>query len=306
MSLTASQKSRLIAFLVGGAVLIALFISVPLGFGLAHRQKHYFCYFEGESVSGLEEGATIKFRGIPIGKVDRISYEPQRLERVKVDFLVQHDFPLKSDMYVQTGMVGITGLKYVEISGGTDTTKILPPGSQVESRPSMMASITGKTDVIIAKIELLLNHLNTITDPANLGSINRILDNVADISAKTERFVDDVAPEIHSVAKTASHSMQTIDGIAGDVKILTGNLNQNIDARRLGAILASVDSTSRAMKRLSETLNLTIRQTQEDFSISVENLKETLINANELSKTLTENPSLLIRGGDQQKEREMP
>ncbi len=304
MSLTVSQKSRLTAFLAGGVVLIALFISVPLGFKLTHRQKAYVCYFQGESVSGLEEGATIKFRGIPIGKVERISYEPRNLDRVKVDFRVRHDFPLKSDMYVQTGMMGITGLKYVEISGGTDSAQILPPGSQIESRPSLMATITGKTDVIIAKVELLLNHLNAITDPDSLASLRRILDNVADISAKTERFIDDVAPEVRGMAKTANRSMQKIDGIAGDVKVLTGNLNQNIDARRMGAILGSIDSTSRSLKKLSETLDLTIRQTQEDFSISVENLRETLINANELSKTLAENPSLLIRG-DPQKEREM-
>ena len=58
------------------------------------------------------------------------------------------------------------------------------------------------------------------------------------------------------------------------------------------------------MKTLSKNLDLTIRQTREDFTVSMENLRETLENANELSKILAENPSLILRG-ETQKERDI-
>jgi hypothetical protein len=57
-----------------------------------------------------------------------------------------------------------------------------------------------------------------------------------------------------------------------------------------------------ALKALSENLDMTVRQSREDITVSMENLRETLENANELSKILMEDPSLILRG-ESQKER---
>jgi hypothetical protein len=48
---------------------------------------------------------------------------------------------------------------------------------------------------------------------------------------------------------------------------------------------------------------LMVRQSREDISVSMQNLREALENANQLAKELSENPSLLLKG-EQQKERE--
>jgi len=66
---------------------------------------------------------------------------------------------MKTDMYCQTGAMGITGLKYIEILGGTNESPLLKPESTIPTKQSMMASITGKAEVIVGKIEILLNHL---------------------------------------------------------------------------------------------------------------------------------------------------
>jgi hypothetical protein len=68
--------------------------------------------------------------------------------------------------------------------------------------------------------------------------------------------------------------------------------------------MGSADSTVRSVKNLTENLNLIVKQSREDFSISMQNLRETMENANELMKVLSENPSLILRG-EQQKERDV-
>jgi hypothetical protein len=106
------------------------------------------------------------------------------------------------------------------------------------------------------------------------------------------------------VSSSVQKVMVRLDSISRDVKSLTGALNSNLSSRQIGSILGSADSTVRSVKNLTETVNLMVKQSREDFSVSMQNLRETMENANELMKVLSENPSLLLRG-EQQKERDL-
>jgi phospholipid/cholesterol/gamma-HCH transport system substrate-binding protein len=299
MSLSTAQRARLGVFMVVGVVLLAIFVSVPIGFKLADRQKRYYAYFEGETLSGLEQGAVVKFHGVPIGKVTKINYDPQNIVRVKVEIRIQYDFPLKQDMYIQTGMMGITGLKYVEILGGSNESPLLKPDAVIPVKASFIESITGKADVIIAKIELLLNNINTFTNPDSMESIRTIFDNVAAITTDVRTFVADARPPITTISYSLAKTTAKIDTIAQEVQSAVSTFNKSIDAQRVAEILQSVNAAATSLRSLSENLDLTIRQTREDFTVSMENLKETMESANELMKVLAENPSLLLKSEPQ-------
>ncbi|OGJ85784.1 MAG: hypothetical protein A2268_13850 [Candidatus Raymondbacteria bacterium RifOxyA12_full_50_37] len=305
MSISKLQRARLGVFMIGGAVCLFFFIAIPIGFKLVDKQKTYWASFEGESLSGLEQGAILKFHGVPVGKVDRISYDPANLLRVKVTFKIQEDFPVKTDMVAQTGAMGITGLKYVELLGGTNEAPGLPPGSAIPTKKSMMTTITGQAEVIMGKIELLLNHLNAITDPDTLKGIKRIVDNTAAISEDARQFFAVMRPDFVTIAGSFQNIIARVDSISRDVKSITGETNRSFGSGNMGRILASIDSTAQFMQQLSQDISFIVKQSREDITVSMENLRETLENANELSKVLAENPSLLLKG-EQQKERETP
>ena len=173
MSISRAQRARLGVFLIIGTVLLILFAVVPLGLKLSDKYNEYVAYFQGESLSGLEQGAVVKYSGVPIGKVERITYLPNDLSKVRVIMKLQADFPMKVDMVATTGAMGITGLKYVEITGGTNESELVKPGSEIPTKQSMISTITGKAGVIVGKVELLLNHLTQITNPDSLASAKK-------------------------------------------------------------------------------------------------------------------------------------
>ncbi|MFW5812893.1 MAG: MlaD family protein [Fibrobacterota bacterium] len=296
MSISAAQKVRLGVFMVVGLFILAIFIAVPLGLKFTSKSKTYIAFFEGESLSGLEQGAEVKFNGVRIGKVRDISYFPENLNKMKVELEVDAEFPMKMDMYATTGAMGITGLKYVEISGGSNETALLKSGSEIPTRASTLANITGKAEVIAGKVELLLNHLNTITNPDSLRSVKTIVDNVAMMSTDAKTFFAQTSPKVNRMASSTEELISQVSGITADIKQVTGTFNENVSGDDLGAILTRVDSTALSMKNLTDQLSLMIMQTREDFSISMENLRETVENANQLTRMLSENPSLLLKG----------
>ncbi|MDO5576507.1 MAG: MlaD family protein [Fibrobacter sp.] len=301
MSITRAQRARLGLFVITGVILLAVFAAIPLGLKLTDKYDNYIAFFEGESLSGLEQGAIIKFHGVPIGKVEHISYSPSDLSKVRVELKIQQGFPMKVDMVATSGSMGITGLKYVEITGGTNEAEVLKPGSEVPTRISTLSSITGKAETIVAKVELLLNHLNTVTNPDSLRAIKGILDNVEEITGDVKGFVKDASPKINGIASSTNGILDKIDSIASNVNTVTETFSKTISAERLNSVMDGIDTTILSLKNLSIDLSLMVRQSKEDFMVGMENIREATENANQLTKILTENPSLLIRGESQKR-----
>jgi ABC-type transporter Mla subunit MlaD len=299
MSISPAQRARLGVFVIFGVALLAVFFAVPLGVKLTNKFSTYTAFFQGESLSGLEQGATVKFSGVPIGKIKKINYLPNDLTRVKVIMEIQEDFPMKIDMVATTGAMGITGLKYVEITGGTNNAPPLKPGSEIKTKISSFTAITGKAESIIAKVELLLNHLNEISNPDSLKSIKKIIDNVADITSSVNEFVDETRPGVKNIATSTDSLLRQVSLILSDVNEFTKTMNQSISSEQLSNTFAKIDSTVQAMKSLTENLSMMVLQSREDFSTGMQNIREATENANQLTKILVENPSLLLKGESQ-------
>ncbi|MGH9884543.1 MAG: MlaD family protein [bacterium] len=116
------------AFVLGGIVL-AFGALVWLGAGDWNRKTRTIVTYFDESVQGLEVGAALKFRGVPIGSVTEITIAPD-LRHVKVTAQVYEDVlqklglagkgPVLSEMEenraplrIQVASAGITGVKFL-------------------------------------------------------------------------------------------------------------------------------------------------------------------------------------------------
>jgi phospholipid/cholesterol/gamma-HCH transport system substrate-binding protein len=298
-TISRAQKARLGMFVTAGAVVLFILIAIPLGLRLSAREKTYYAFFAGESMSGLEEGAPVKYHGVPIGKIAKIAYDKSNLTRIKVIIRVQNGFPMKKDMYAQTWAMGITGLNYLDILGGTNESPLAPENSEIPTKVSIMSTITGKIDIIMTKVELLLNQLNDVTSSQGPSSIKKVLENLTAITGDARTFFanfTEVGPDFRDMSRSSRAIIHRIDSIATDVHVTTAAIAKGLGNNRLGEIVSRVDSTSLTIKSLSETMLLMVRQSREDVSVSMQNLREALENANQLIKVLSDNPSLILKG----------
>jgi phospholipid/cholesterol/gamma-HCH transport system substrate-binding protein len=299
MGITAAQKFRIGVFVITGMAILSAFIIIPVGMKMSQRQKTYVSFFEGESLQGLEQGAAVKFNGVAIGTVQRVTYTAEDINKMRVELSVIESFPMRVDMYATTGLIGITGLKYVEISGGSNEAALLKPGGTVPTRASLFASVGEKAEVLIGKVETLLDHLNTVTNPDSLRSVKVAMDNLAALTGDARNLfgsVGEIVPAAARVVDTVQFVVNEAHGIMRDIKGITDTLRIGVNGGNVPGIIAKADSTVMSIKTLTDNMSLMVLQTREDFSVSMENLREALENANQLMKMLAENPSLLIRG----------
>jgi phospholipid/cholesterol/gamma-HCH transport system substrate-binding protein len=299
MGITASQKTRLGIFVVIGMITLAAFIIVPIANKIAYRTSIYYIYFENETLQGLDQGASVKFNGVSIGRVERVSYNPEDITRMRVELAIAEGFPMRVDMHATTAIIGITGLKYVEISGGTNEAEFLKPGGVVPSRPTFFATVGERVGVLADKVEGLLSNLNVITNPDSLHSIKVAIDNIADLTGDAKYVFSDIrgaVPLVTGVIDTVQRVTNEVLKITQNISEVTETFRQGVADGNIPGLIARVDSTAASVKVLTDNISMMVLQTREDVSVSMENLREAMESASQLMKMLAENPSLLIRG----------
>ena len=137
--------------LVGGFVLLlgALMVGVVLWLasgGAFKKSYDLYMALEDESVAGLNLNAPVKYSGVDVGKVQEIHLDPANPERVILIFAIERDTPIKEDTVAVLKTQGLTGIAYVELSGGTRNSPPLGtlPGNEypiIRTAPSLLSLI---------------------------------------------------------------------------------------------------------------------------------------------------------------------
>ena len=118
------MESKVNFALVGAFVLALATALVGAALWLASGgayQTHYDRYDASveESVSGLNVKAPVKYNGVDVGNVERIWLDANNPQRVKLRFQIERGTPIKVDTVATLKTQGLTGIAYVELSGGT-------------------------------------------------------------------------------------------------------------------------------------------------------------------------------------------
>ena len=114
---TSSQKLRLGIFIFVG-IFAFLILMIIIGSEQIFKEKDiYFISYKDISVSGLEVGSPVKYLGVGVGSIKDIHIDPEDVSRVVVSVALEPGTPIKRDARAEIAIIGITGLKMIEIRG---------------------------------------------------------------------------------------------------------------------------------------------------------------------------------------------
>jgi phospholipid/cholesterol/gamma-HCH transport system substrate-binding protein len=105
------------AFLAGVFTIgLAILVSVSLfWFSSDHAVRVPYDLITRSTVNGLGPQADVKYRGLEVGKVVSIKFDPQVPGQIIVRISVNHDTPITRTTYATLGFQGVTGIAYVQL-----------------------------------------------------------------------------------------------------------------------------------------------------------------------------------------------
>lgn len=275
--------------LVGGLAWIA-------GARLFRPIDTYSIVFE-DSVSGLKPGATVEYQGVAVGRVRDIELTADLPPRVKVTADLEPGTPIREDtMAVLAGSL-VTGIKYIELHGGTGEAPPLPEGGTIEGEVSSLDQFQNKVTLIADRAIDVIRRLDReVFTTANAKKIDRFL---TDLSTATETFsktleafrTEETGKEVARLVRELSEVATGLNAIVQDFKGRRGELYKNLEGafRDLRGLLEET-------RRLIEGTRSEIRGTGESVGELVNEFEETIDKLQETLDLIQSDPSLLLRG----------
>ena len=189
------MEKRLSYIVVGVFVIVITLSLISFMFWLAKygnknvEHDYYNTYFK-ESVSGLNVESLVKLRGVEVGRVKEIAINKDNSEEVKVLLEIVKGTPIKKNSYTVLDSQGITGLKYIELKGGTKESQVLVTSKDnivtINSKKSVMSNLFDSSESITTKVDAILNRVYLMLSDKNIENIS----NIADDLSKTTAYIN--------------------------------------------------------------------------------------------------------------------
>ena len=245
MTTTKQQKVRIGLFAIAAGALLVLVLVVFAGLHFWQPRHRYYVEFDS-TVYGLEKGADVFLNGIRVGKVGGIRLAPHDIRRVEVTLDIDENAPIRTDTTAVLQFAGITGLKVIDLRGGSLAAAKLPPGGRIPVGETMLDKLEDKgmaivdesqqlmerANALVAKADAIVENLATATDTANLGEImtqTRITAaHLAQASVSLRGLIDEnragLRASVAAIEETAKRAGELVDG--NQVKAAVADLRQ--------------------------------------------------------------------------------
>ncbi|MFN3821557.1 MAG: MlaD family protein [bacterium] len=299
--ITPAQKTRLGIFILISISLLSFLILIATGGKWFEVRDKYYIRYRDVSVSGLEVGASVKYHGVRVGRVEKIAIDPQELETVIVTISLERGTPITEDVQAVISALSLTGIKIIELTGGSSQSPRLLPGSEIPSGPSTFELITGRAEAVSEKLELVLTNLANLTGGENQSRLFALIDNTSAVLQEIHQLLVDNEPRISRSIVNLEYTTQRLADIVGNQNIerILSNLDTTAAEIRSAQINKTVSDLRQALQQAKTTLthiDLTLIKGRHDLLTSLETLREALDSFNEFARLISEDPSLLLRG----------
>jgi len=313
----ARKTSRfMIGLFVTIGVLIGVIAIVWLGASKYFEKGMTYATYFNESVQGLQVDSTVKYRGVEVGRVEKIRVAPDNI-LIEVVFKINLRGQLERDYVAQLKAVGITGIVFIELdrkeSGDPDRSPKINFAAEhpiVSSKPSDISQIVSGVQEILENIkqidtkgisdkikstltvfESTVANLNSaigsVEKTLSAGRLEDALVEVKNTLLKVQNFTSDIQSELHALnlAKTGAHLERSTARIE---KILTSG--------EVEAILSEAKGTMLKMNQLVEGVDRRSVVITNNIRITSENLKRTSESLAMLIERVYASPSDLLFG----------
>ena len=109
------MENKAHALAAGAFVLVLSALLVLLGWWLSHDGAVRTIYelSSRDNVTGLQPQAAVRFRGVPVGKVTDISFDPETPGNVLIRITVDKTAPITATTFATLSYQGVTGQAHI-------------------------------------------------------------------------------------------------------------------------------------------------------------------------------------------------
>lgn len=269
--------------------------------------KDYDIYFDG-TVSGLYKRSIVYYLGIPIGDVRDITLAPNDPSKVRVWVRLRAEVPVSDASIARLEFQGLTGVAYIELSGGDPSAPPLEAHLGVErpviqSEPSPILAIfesapnlVNEAILAVGQIQKMLSDENAANVAGILSNTEALTGNLAKGTNNLEPMMEDAAAVLAQARVAAEKLNRLLDSgnalLEGDAGVLVAEATKTLQAatnalNRIDGLVAANEAP----------INQFIGGSLPEVSRMIIDLRQTARSLSRLVSRIEQNPAEVIFGG---------
>lgn len=303
------NKSHALA--AGIFVLVVAAMLAGLAIWLTRDDANYELYelSTKDGVGGLQPQAAVRYKGVAVGKVTRIGFDPQVNGNVLIRIAVNEQAPISATTFAVLGYQGVTGLAHILLDDAEKPYPELPPGPsglpRLPLKPSPFGKLAEQAPAILTQVEEATRRINQVLGDGNQQKLSEALGNIAQaagsVNALTQRLdatvtqrLDPALAALPPLAGDARKTLQTLQQAGTNVSTLAADLGKttqrlNAEGGAIDQITLGTQSLARAADQFSTTTLPRMNRAADDTSRAARQLSRT-------AGGVSDNPQLFIYG----------
>ncbi|ABI58684.1 MULTISPECIES: MlaD family protein [Nitrosomonas] len=237
------------------------------------NHNHYFLISAGGSVSGLNPEASVRYRGVNIGKVEEIYFDKENIRNIIVRIAVSSHVTLPKNIYAQLASQGITGLTYVELNDDVSEAGAgyLENEAHIFLRSSLIKTLSDSLEEILKNSNTVIKQINNLLNKKNQAHIGKILSHLEQTVQHYDKLTEELQnglqalPQLtgeftstfrqtRQVMENTSQVLQKLNQQQGLIDNLTqGSLEM---AHTLDSLNETGQAVTQSTRKLNQLLNL--------------------------------------------------
>lgn len=258
------------------------------------------------NVSGLQPQASVRYSGVPIGKVTAIGLDPKTRGQVLVSIAVDDNAPINTSTFATLGYQGVTGLAFIQLddavpTAGAPAAAPLPPRSRMLLKPSLLTKLSDRGEQLLDQLAQSSKQLNQLLSDNNQQTLMTAVTQMGQAANELQQLTAQTRATLPALLVSSQGAL--------DVVKLTSN--------RVGDSADEARASARAFRRVTERMSApggTLDQLDQGANIlvatgqtlrintlprvdqAVQDAARTTRQLGELTQTLVDNPQALLLG----------
>jgi len=257
------MENRSHAFMTGIFTLTLLVAAVLFGIWFNRDRVEYAPYLLATSLSvpGLNPQAAVRYRGLEVGKVDTIDFDPNHAGQILVHLSIDPATPITKTTFATLGYQGVTGIAYIQLDDESVGSPRLATNadnpSRIPLRPGLFDQLEKRGQAILTQAEDVTKKLNDLLSPENQKTM---LSAFSDVSAAAQEFralpqrLGPTIDKLPALVNKAEGTFKSVDLLAQDVTRLSQSL-QGPDGA-ITRISGAVDRTATSVESVATSAEL--------------------------------------------------
>lgn len=166
------------------------------------------------SVGGVSGDSPVKFKGLKVGHIESVDFDPHNANKVRIVFQVNDTVPLTQSSYGQLTTQGITGMSTLTLKTPDSSAPPLqgnPP--QLPLHQGLLDKLKNQGQADLAKISTILDQVQQLTGGDNAKHISRTLTQLDQATRQLTKAEKSLQPALEQLPALTHQLQKTVDSV---------------------------------------------------------------------------------------------